>query len=117
MAEEFDDDEPVAPESGELDEPEDHRGTHEEQEQKFHTGEKTADPYTEEGREELTEDEGEMTPAEEGFTKGATEDFLAVCAHCGKVLADRGSVIEKKFGDHTYWFCTDKCAAKGKSVA
>ncbi len=110
----FDEDTPVQ-ESGEFDEDDTHAGDHDDEKKAFDSNEKTADVYTEEGREELTEND-EITPAEEGFTKGAEEEFLAICAHCGKVLGDRGQAIEKKNGEHTYWFCSDKCAAKGKSV-
>ncbi len=110
-------DDEYAEESGEFDESDEHEDSHEEQETKFHSGDKTPDPYSEEGREELTEDEGEMTPAEEGFSKGASDGgSFAACDHCGKVLGARKDVIEKKIGDRSYWFCSDKCAAKGKSV-
>jgi len=115
MAEDDVNDEPASQESGEFDEDDSHVESHDEKKTDFDEGKRTADVYSEEGRSQLAEDD-EITPAEEGFSKGAEEEFLAVCAHCGKVLPNREGVIEKKSGEHTYWFCTDKCAAKGKSV-
>ena len=43
--------------------------TEEEKEQEMETGEREEEPYDEEGREKLVEDD-EMTPEEEGFMEG-----------------------------------------------
>ncbi|MEM3153965.1 MAG: hypothetical protein QW165_00150 [Candidatus Woesearchaeota archaeon] len=80
---------------------------------KMQVGEKEADIYTEEGREEL-EDEGEIAPWEEGFAEGAEGAEGGHCAHCHKPLGDREEgVIERKQKDVTLFFCSEKCAAGG----
>jgi len=94
-------------------EPEEHSGTHEDVEVKIHIGDKEADVYTEEGREELTEDEGELAPWEEAFSKGAEGKESGNCAHCNKPLGDRKEVIEKEVKGETVFFCSEKCANSG----
>jgi len=105
----------VSGEPEEFLEPEEHTETHEEAEIKVHVGEKEADVYTEEGREHLTEDEGEIAPWEEGFSKGAAgKGGDGNCSHCGKVLGDREEgVIEREFSGKKMLFCSDKCAGAG----
>ncbi|MBI4141662.1 hypothetical protein HY484_01930 [Candidatus Woesearchaeota archaeon] len=95
-------------------ESEEHEGTHDEEELKIHTGQKEADIYTEEGREELTEDD-EMEPWEEGFAEGATgRGQKAHCPVCGKILSqDESEIVEREYRGETYWFCSDKCAKTG----
>ena len=51
-------------------EPEEHEESADEVEQKMRTGEKVADVYSEEGREELIEAD-EISEREEGFSEGA----------------------------------------------
>jgi hypothetical protein len=51
-------------------EPEEHEESADEVEQKMHTGEKAADVYSEEGREELIEADA-ISESEEGFSEGA----------------------------------------------
>ena len=71
------------------------------------------DVYTEEGREELKDDD-EVADWEEGFSKGEDDPELAHCAHCGKVLGqDQSSVIERESDHVTYLFCSAACADKG----
>ena len=87
---------------------------------KMHVGEKEADVYSEEGREELEEDD-ELggrgvadAGAEEGFMKGAAGvGAKANCAHCGKVLTQNlKKVVEREIGDELKAFCSNACAAK-----
>ncbi len=88
----------------------------EEHEIKIHAGEHDADVYTEEGREELTVDEGEIAPWEEGFAEGASgKGKNAVCAQCSAVLGDRDeSVVERVYKGVLLFFCSEKCAKAGK---
>ena len=90
---------------------EEHAETHEDSEIKVHVGDKEADVYTEEGREHLTVDEGEIAPWEEGFSKGAEARAKgATCAHCDKVLGDREeNVIEREYKGKVMLFCCEKC--------
>lgn len=68
------------------------------------------DIYSEEGREDLVEDD-EISPTEEGFMEGAEGDGQgAKCRKCGKVLM--GDFIERKVDDEIYRFCSDECADK-----
>ncbi len=95
-------------------EPEEHAETHEEAEIKIHVGEKEADVYTEEGREELTVDEGEIAPWEEGFAQGAEGSESAHCEFCDKPLGDREeNVIEREVKGKLLLFCSAKCASAG----
>ncbi len=101
-----------------LDDPEEHVESHEDAELKIHIGDKEADVYTEEGREELTVDEGELAPWEEGFSEGAEgRGKEGNCAHCGKVLGDREekakNVIEREYRGELMLFCSEKCAKSG----
>lgn len=95
-------------------ETEEHAGSHEEAEFKIHVGEKEADVYTEEGQDELTEDEGGIAPWEEGFSRGAELVEGGHCAHCHKPLGDREEdVFEKEYKGETLLFCSEKCANAG----
>ena len=67
---------------------------------------------SEEGREELEEDD-EISPDEEGFMKGYEEGVkMAKCAKCGKVLGQK--FMEKEIKNEIYRFCSDKCAERFK---
>ena len=83
------------------------------------TGEREADVYSEEGREELVDSDA-MEPNEEGFMEGAEEKGeLAHCATCHKVLDtdDKSKLIEREIDGDIVWFCSENCAAnhgKGK---
>jgi len=97
-------------------ESEEHADSHEAAEIKIHVGDKEADVYTEEGREELTVDEGEIAPWEEGFAEGAQGVEGGHCAHCHKPIGDREEgVIESEFKGKTMYFCSQKCARAGPS--
>lgn len=66
------------------------------------------DIYSEEGREDLVDDD-EISPEEEGFMEGAHDDGQgAKCRKCGKVLGD--DFIERKVGEDIYRFCSEECA-------
>ena len=68
------------------------------------------DIYSEEGREDLVEDD-EISPEEEGFMEGAHDDGQgAKCRSCGKVLMD--NFIEREVNNEICRFCSDKCADK-----
>lgn len=85
-----------------------HDETPEEVKVKMHIGGKEVDTYTEEGREELMEDD-EVSPAEEGFAEGEEEAEKAHCAGCGKVLGqDKKTIIEKEFDHEKVLFCSDR---------
>ena len=95
-------------------EDEEHAGSHEDMEIKIHVGEKEADVYTEEGREELAVDEGEISPWEEGFAEGAEGGESAHCEYCDKPIGDREeNVIEREYKGKLMLFCSEKCAKAG----
>ena len=67
------------------------------------------DIYSNTGREELIDEEDEITDVDEGFMKGYEEgEKMAVCSNCGKLLDD--DVVEQEFDDETYRFCSSDCA-------
>ena len=93
---------------------EEHAGSHEDMEVKIHVGDKEADVYTEEGREELTVDGDQISPLEEGFSEGAEGSESAHCEQCDKPIGDREeSVIEKEVKGKIVLFCSEKCAKAG----
>ncbi len=111
----FEDEEEFAEdEEPEFLEPEEHEESHAEHSMKLQVGDEEEDVYTEEGREELLEDD-EIEPWEEGFSEGAEErGELGACAHCGKPLGDREeNVFEKEYDDELMFFCSEKCAKSG----
>jgi len=77
----------------------------------YETGEKEADVYSDEGIENLQEDEDEISPAEAGFMEGAKGvGHLAKCATCGKILGE--DIVEKEVQGDVHRFCDDTCATK-----
>ena len=69
------------------------------------------DIYSEEGREDLVEDD-EIEPWEEGFMQGAEGGGQgAKCRKCGKPLIDK-DFIEKEIDGENYRFCCEECAKK-----
>ena len=65
--------------------------------------------YTEEGREELEEDEDTLTNLDSGFMQGYNEGArLAMCALCRKPLGD--DFVEEEINDEVYRFCSDEHA-------
>ena len=62
--------------------------------------------YTEEGREELEEEEDELTNLESGFMQGYNEgEKLAKCSLCKKPLAE--DFVEEEIDGGLYRFCSD----------
>ncbi len=89
--------------------------TSEEKQLAMETGEKDEDVYSEEGREELVEDD-EIDAWEEGFSEGAAgKGGLALCACCEKVLnQSKKKLIERMIDGKLFLFCSQECAQKGK---
>ncbi len=105
----------VSPEKEEFLESEEHAESSDDVETKMHIGEKDADVYTEEGREELLEDD-QVSPREEAFSEGATDrGGQGKCAACGKVLSqNQEEIIEREIDHKPVFFCSNECASKGK---
>ncbi len=83
--------------------------TNEKIKQDIESGRKEGDVYTEEGREELVEEDA-ISDQEEGFVKGyEAEEKIAFCNECGKVLVDE-KFIEMEIEDETLRFCSEECA-------
>ena len=69
------------------------------------------DIYSNTGREELIEEEDEITDVDEGFMQGYEEgEKMAMCPNCKKLLED--DFVEQELNDETYRFCSDECATK-----
>lgn len=67
--------------------------------------------YTEEGREELEEEEDELTDLDSGFMQGYNVGGkLAKCALCKKPLGD--DFVEEEINEQLYRFCSDEHAEK-----
>lgn len=67
---------------------------------------KDEDIYSEEGREELME-EDELEPWEEGFVEGEVDEGQkAKCRKCGKILAV-DHTVEREIGAEIEWFCSE----------
>lgn len=74
-------------------------------------GEFEEDVYTEEGQEELVEND-EITDIEEGIMEGYEEgEHEAKCAQCKKILIDEDFIEEEIDGKHLR-FCSEECATK-----
>ena len=72
------------------------------------TGKLEEDVYTEEGRENLVEDD-EISVAEAGFMEGADDlGQQGKCANCGAAITEENTV-EKEIDEDVKWFCSDKC--------
>lgn len=91
---------------------------HEESSGKFDlemdTGKRDTDVYTEEGRDELLEDD-EVSSIEQAWTEGAEgRGHKGVCAYCGKPLRqEEDKVFERKIDHELVWFCSEEHAKKG----
>ena len=94
--------------------PEEHEESSEKFEDEMNAGERDTDVYTEEGREELVEDD-EVEAWEEEWSEGAEgKGSKGVCAHCSRPLSqEEDEVVEKEIDGEVLWFCSDKCARKG----
>ena len=76
------------------------------------SGEKNEDVYSEEGREKLVED-GEISPEEEGFMKGAENlGQLGKDALTGEPLMDVEDVVETEIDGQSYRFVNGENAQK-----
>ena len=65
--------------------------------------------HSDEDLDDLTEEEDEIAPWEEGFIRGATDDGQAAkCSNCGKAVV-RKQTIEKEYDEEMKWFCSEKC--------
>jgi len=65
--------------------------------------------YSEEEREELIEDDDEITDIDEGFMKGYNESSDKMqCASC-KTSLEGHEIIEKEFNGKNYRFCSHHC--------
>lgn len=72
------------------------------------------DIYSDEGREDLVEDDA-IEPWEEGFMRGAEglgQD--AKCRRCGKIFLGPESVMETKVDGELMRFCSEECIEKYK---
>lgn len=79
-----------------------------EEEEGKEEGDFDADVYTEEGREQLVEDD-EITDVEEGFAEGYEHGETEVkCQNCGKMITD--VAVERSFRGREYFFCSISCA-------
>ena len=86
--------------------------TSEEKKEEMKQGEREEDPLTEEGREQLVEDD-EMEPWEAGFAQGASEEGqLGKDALTGEVLMDIEDVYEEEIDGKTYRFVSRENAEK-----
>ena len=86
--------------------------TSEEIEQDMEAGEKNEDVYSEEGREKLVED-GEISPEEEGFMRGAeNQGQLGKDALTGEPLMDIEDVEETEIDGQAYRFVNEENAQK-----
>ncbi|MBU1111711.1 MAG: hypothetical protein ABIG93_00240 [archaeon] len=86
--------------------------TSEEISQDMEHGEKDEDVYSEEGREKLVED-GEISPEEEGFMKGADDlGQLGKDALTGEPLMDVEDVVETEIDGQVYRFVNEENARK-----
>jgi len=86
--------------------------TSEEISQDMEHGEKDEDVYSEEGREKLVED-GEISPEEEGFMKGADDlGQLGKDALTGEPLMDIEDVVETEIDGQVYRFVNEENAKK-----
>lgn len=79
--------------------------------EKIAKGKKEEDVYSEEGREELLEDD-EIEPFEEGFMEGAEgRGKKNCCAECGKLLGeDTENIYEREFDGELKLFDSEEHA-------
>ena len=85
--------------------------TKEEKMKDMELGDAESDIYSGAGREELIEEEDEITDLDEGFMKGYEEGAkVAECKNCKSVLLD--NFVESIVDDETCRFCTQECATE-----
>ena len=71
-------------------------------------GQFEADVYTEEGAQELV-DNDEIDASEAGFMEGYENTDLAYCDNCGKNITDAKEAIEEVINDKKHIFCCRAC--------
>lgn len=83
--------------------------TKEEKKREIEEGDVEEDIYSEEGREELFDEEDELTDMDEGFMKGYEEGAKsAKCPICGEVI--EYDFVEREIDDDIYRFCSEEHA-------
>lgn len=88
-----------------------HKKTIEEERTEIEKGEAEEEIYSEAGREELMEDEDEITDLDEGFMKGYDEGGkMTKCPICEAILED--DFVEREIDGELYRFCSDEHAEK-----
>ena len=81
----------------------------EEKKKEIEEGDVDEDIYNDEGREEMMEEDDEITDEDEGFMKGYEEGAKAAkCPVCGEVL--ESDFVEREIDDDTYRFCSEEHA-------
>ena len=86
--------------------------TSEEKKEAMEHGEEDEDIYSKEGREKLEED-GEISPEEEGFMEGASQTGqLGKDALTGEPLMDIEDVVEAEINGKIYRFASEENAQK-----
>ena len=75
-------------------------------------GDKEEDIYSDAGREELIDEEDEITDVDEGFMKGYEEEEKTTnCKNCGALLVNE-NIVEEEINDEVYRFCSSECASE-----
>jgi len=88
-----------------------HKKTLEEEKREMDEGNIEEEVYSEAGREDMMEDEDEITDLDEGFMKGYDEGTkMTKCLVCGKILEK--DFVERDIDDETYRFCCEEHAEK-----
>jgi len=88
-----------------------HEPTIEEERKEIDEGDAESNMYSEAGREDLMEDEDEITDLDEGFMKGYEEgEKMARCPVCGKVI--EFDFVEREIDGEMYRFCSEEHAEK-----
>lgn len=88
-----------------------HEKTLEEEKKEMDEGDVEEEVYSEAAREDMMEDEDEITDSDEGFMKGYDEGSKMVkCPACGKILEK--DFVEREINDEVYRFCCEDHAEK-----
>ncbi|MFH1331992.1 MAG: hypothetical protein ABIH63_01780 [archaeon] len=83
--------------------------TKEQKKKEIESGEAEENIYSEEGREEMFEEDDELTDIDEGFMKGYEEGAKsAKCPVCGQVV--EYDFVEREIDDDVYRFCSEEHA-------
>jgi len=83
--------------------------TKEQKKKEIGDGDTEENIYTEEGREEMFDEDDELTDIDEGFMKGYEEGAKAAkCPVCGEVV--EFDFVEREIDDDIYRFCSEEHA-------